>query len=177
VSFRVIRRGGRYLRVADPDWEDPLDASYAKATGQRWNPPGSFEVLYLNADRSTARLNVERLLQDQPYGPEDLDPGDAFLLIATDVRDDHYADAVTDDGCVAAGLPVSYPFDPDGKWIGHEICQPIGRDIYEAGLPGIACRSAAGSASGVHEELAYFPRTAPVSEAERWRFDEWFWSD
>jgi hypothetical protein len=41
-------------------------------------------VLYLNRDRQTAQRNVDRLLADQPYGPEDLEPAEAFVLVAVD---------------------------------------------------------------------------------------------
>jgi hypothetical protein len=82
VRRRHIARSGRYLRVADPSWSDPLDPDHARERGGRWNPPHSFAVLYLNRDRQTARRNVDRLLADQPYGPEDLDPTEAFVLVA-----------------------------------------------------------------------------------------------
>jgi RES domain-containing protein len=177
VTFKLIARGGRYLRVADPDWADPLDGSYAQAKGQRWSPPGSFAVVYLNADRGTARLNVERMLADQPFGPEDVDPDEAFILVAADVPADEYVDVVTDEGCEAAGLPATYPLDAHGVTVTHGVCQPIGRDAYDQNLPGIACRTAAEGATGGEEELAYFIRAAPLVEKERWHFDDWFWAE
>jgi RES domain len=177
VRFRTIERGGRYLRLADPDWNDPLDGGFAKARGGRWNAPGAFEVLYLNADRKAARLNVERLLADQPFGPEDLDPDEAFLLVATDIPVDDYADIVTGDGCAAVGLPASFPVDADGSRIGHDRCQPIGQRAHDVGLPGIACRSCVDGAGIDDEELAYFVRATRLVETRRWHFDEWFWSD
>ena len=72
--MRRIRRGGAYLRIADPAWVDPLDASYSMVRGGRWNPPESFPVLYLNRDLLTARANLERKFAGRPYGPETLDP-------------------------------------------------------------------------------------------------------
>lgn len=56
MTFRRVRRGGIFHRLADPDWDDPLDGSYAKVHGGRWNPPESFPVLYLNADENVARV-------------------------------------------------------------------------------------------------------------------------
>jgi len=47
--MRTVERGGPYLRVADPGWEDPLDGSYAANRGGRWNPPESFAVVYLTS--------------------------------------------------------------------------------------------------------------------------------
>ena len=54
----TVRRGGEYNRLADPAWQDPLDTSFAKSMGGRWNAPGSFEVLYLNRDVRVARLQA-----------------------------------------------------------------------------------------------------------------------
>lgn len=163
------------LRVADPGWTDPLDARYAKATGGRWNPPGSFGVVYLNADTHTARLNVERLFSGQPFGPEDLDPYEAPILVAADLADGEYADIVTDEGCIATGLPVSYPDDTTGQRIGHAVCQPIGQEAYDEGLQGVAHRSAAPGATFADEELAWFDRGDTLTESERWTFEDWFW--
>ena len=36
----LVTRGGVYVRVADPDWDDPLSGEFAKARGGRWNAPG-----------------------------------------------------------------------------------------------------------------------------------------
>src|SRR5439155_19886109 len=38
LTLRTIARVGDYLRVADPDWYDPLDGGFAKLRGGRWNP-------------------------------------------------------------------------------------------------------------------------------------------
>jgi len=59
-----------WLRVADPGWEDPLDARWAGRTGGRWNPPGSHPTLYLNADLETARLQILRLREGTPVDIE-----------------------------------------------------------------------------------------------------------
>ncbi len=175
---RHIARSGRYLRVADPDWSDPLDPYYAHERGGRWNPPRSFAVLYLNRDRQTARRNVDRLLADQPYGPEDLDPTEAFVLVAVDLAQERYVDVITDAGCASAGLPATYPKDATRATIPHAICQPIGQSAYDEGEPGIACRSAAPGTAHTDEELALFSRTRKrLPAAKRWAFDDWYWGD
>ena len=46
----LVPRGGVYVRVADPDWDDPLSGEFAKARGGRWNAPGAFPVVYLSGD-------------------------------------------------------------------------------------------------------------------------------
>jgi hypothetical protein len=172
---RHLRRGGEYLRVADPDWEDPLDGGFAAIAGGRWNPPASFPVVYLCASVEVARANVHRKLSGQPYGPEDLNPATAPLLVATRVREDRFVDAVSDAGCRSLGLPKTFPRDSRGRTIGHERCQSIGQAAWDAGEPGIAARSAAPGAPPKGEELAFFSRRRRLRPTRGQRFDQWFW--
>lgn len=169
----TVARGGPYYRVADPAWDDPLDGRHAAAHGGRWNPPGSFPVVYLNRAVDTARRNVDRLLAGQPYGPEDLVPDEAYVLVEADVPRARYLDVVTEDGCAACGLPTAYPRYADGTPVEHARCHPIGVAAHDAGLPGVACRSAAPGAAAGDEELACF---TAVAETRRWAFDTWYWS-
>lgn len=171
LTFATVDRGGAYLRVADPEWPNPLDPSFAQARGGRWNAPGSFPVLYLNADVATARANVDRGFAGLPYGPTDLLPGRRPTLVGTLVPQDRYVDIVSDDGCSSAGLPTSYPLDDRGREIPYETCQPIGAEAKGQGLPGIACRSAA-RPSG--QELAWFTGVASVPTHVQ-AFDDWYW--
>jgi hypothetical protein len=173
--MRHLRRGGEYLRVADPSWADPLDGGYAAIVGGRWNPPASFPVVYLCASLEVARANVHRKLSGHPYGPEDLDPDAAPVLVATRVREDAFVDAVSDAGCRSLGLPKTYPRDSRGRTIGHQRCQPIGQAAWDAGEPGIAARSAAPRTSRRGEELAFFPRRRRLRAGRTLRFDDWFW--
>jgi hypothetical protein len=170
--MRTIRRGGPYLRVADPDWDDPLDGRYAAERGGRWNPPESFPVVYLCATVEVARANVHRRLEGQPYGPEDLQPEAGPILVRTGVPEDRYLNVVTDAGCRDAGLPKTYPRDGRRRIVPHSRCQPIGLRAWEAGLPGVAARSA--WAPG--EELTYFGRRKLRRGAIR-AFGDWFWGD
>jgi RES domain len=168
---RTIRRGGPYLRVADPDWDDPLDGRYAAERGGRWNPPESFPVVYLCGSIEVARANVYRRLRGQPYGPEDLRPGAGPILVRTRVPEDRYLNAITEAGLRDLGLPETYPLDSRRRIVPHSRCQPIGLRARDAGLPGIAARSAAARDG---EELAYFRRRKLRRGAVR-AFDEWFW--
>lgn len=174
MTFALVTRGGRYLRVADPDWSDPLDSSFAQVDGGRWNAPASFGVVYLNASKPTARRNVARLFVGLPYGLEDLDPDEAPVLIATDVPRAEFLDAVSDNGLTAVGLPSSYPNDAAGVRVSHAVCQPIGHAAWDEGRPGVACRSAAPGTSLVDEELARFDRGVALVETDRWGFEDWF---
>jgi RES domain-containing protein len=173
--MRRLRRGGRYYRIADPAWADPLDAAYSVGRGGRWNPAGSFPVLYLNRDVLTARANVARKFAGRPYGPEMLDPAQAPVLVHTHVDDADFVDALTDDGCVELGLPRTYPMDEQGNEVGWGRCQRIGHDAREAGEAGIACPSAA-TPDLTGEELALFRRTGDraLRVERRLAFDEWF---
>lgn len=172
--MRTIRRGGPYLRVADPSWDDPLDGRFAGERGGRWNPPESFPVIYLCGSIEVARANVYRKLAGQPYGPEDLRPSNGPVLVRTSVPEDRYLNVITEAGCRDAGLPRTYPLDGRRRMVPWRRCQPIGLRAWEAGLPGVAARSAAGVGGG--EELAYFGRRKLRRRGLR-SFEEWFWAD
>lgn len=168
-----VKRGGRYLRVADPDWDDPLSGKYARETGGRWNPPGKFEVIYLNADLRVARAQVRHSLEPRGIRPEDLDPDRGPVLIQTSIPEQEYVNAVSDEGLSSLGLPKSYPLDERGRPVSHEVCQPIGEQAWEDGEPGIACRSRA-TAPVAGEELAYFNRSVKLKAEGKRVFSEWF---
>jgi len=173
-----LRDGHVWLRVADESWHDPLDPSYAGRNGGRWNPPGSFRVLYVNEDLETARAQIRRLLEGQPVYPEDLDP--PFVLVAATLPSaQRVADAVTYDGVEALGLPAGYPLGGDGDSIPRSACQPIGAEVEASGLRGVHARSAA-TPDGSGRELAWFPARmssrarpvgAPVPFSRWWRRD------
>jgi hypothetical protein len=172
--MRHIERGGKYLRVADPDWDEPLSGGYARDAGGRWNPPGAFEVIYLNADPQVARAQVHHKLEPRGIRPEDLDPTRGPILIHTSVPRQPHVDAVTDRGLSSLGLPESYPLDSRGSRISHGVCQPIGEQAWNDGEPGIACRSAASSPTA-REELAYFNRGKKLKVEDEEEFSDWFW--
>lgn len=167
----------RWLRVADPGWADPLDPTFAQAAGGRWNPPGSFPVLYLNEDLVTARINMEHFLAGKPYRPEDLRDDHAPVLIDAGLpRDQVVADIHTPEGVADVGLPASYPRDQRWGLVQHAVCQRIGQQVRAAGWRGVRCRSAR-TQYGAGRELAWFP-AGPRSRARalrRRRFSEWFW--
>lgn len=174
--MRHLPRSGRYFRVADPAWKDPLDGGYAQSVGGRWNPPGSFPVVYLNRTVGVARANVRWRLRGFPYGPEQLRAGEGPDLVSTDVDEDRFVDILTGAGCVAAGLPATYTLRTDGTEVPHRDCQPIGQATWDSGEPGIACRSAAVPRLPYGEELAWFPRSLnSLPLRDRRPFDDWFW--
>lgn len=175
-SFDHVRRSGRYLRVADPAWHRPLDATFAAESGGRWNPPVSFPVTYLCRTLAVARANVVRRFESLPYGVLDIYPDRRPVLVATYVTPHRSVDVVTDLGCRSVDLPVSYPFDGHGARIGWARTQPIGVAAHEAGERSIACRSAALPRGESGEELAWFVRSRndALRLDGRRPFGDWF---
>ena len=175
-SPRRIPCGGAAQRVADPAWTDPLDPSFSAGTGGRWNPPSSFPVLYLNLGEDVARANVQRLFVGLPYGPEDLEPDAAPILVEVALPEEDYVDAVTSGGLGGLGLPATYPLDAAGATVPHSVCQPIGQALWDAGERSVVCLSAAPGA-GDGRELAWFDRAGRVRPAVKARrvFSDWFW--
>ncbi len=151
--------GRVWLRVADPSWPDPLDGTFAGLRGGRWNAPGAGAVLYLNADVATARFQIDRMLEGTPVTVEDLDDEAFVLAFAVLPRAQICADAVSDAGLRALGLPGSYPLDRAGAEIPHSTCQPIGAAVRERRLRGIWYRSAC-TGDGRGRELAWLPATS-----------------
>lgn len=166
-----------WWRIGDPAWANPLDPSFARHQGGRWNPPDSFPTLYLSEDLVTARLNLRAFIAGRPYEPEDLrDDMGPSLVGCVLPRRQVVCDAHTPAGLHAAGLPDTYPLERDGTPVAHAHCQPIGTKAREQHLRGVRTRSAR-SPDGAGRELAWFPATAR-SAARRVRtmsFAAWFW--
>ena len=167
--------GTLWVRVTRPHHDDPYDPTWAQRRGGRWNPPGSFATLYVNADVATARRQIVRLLEDTVVEPDDL-TGDAYELVGAYLPGSQVAaDVVTDGGVAAAGLPPTYPADAEGRRVAHEVCQPISVEAYEAGLDGVHCRSAA-TLDGDGRELAWWPRdrrAVPAADGRRVPYGRW----
>ena len=177
MRSEVLPDGHVWHRIAEVDWTDPLDPSFAAVRGGRWNPPNSHPTLYLNEDRTTARLNLRTFIEGWPYEPEDLrDDTGPVLVLATLPAHQRVADAHTRRGLAATSLPVTYPIDQDGRIVGHDRCQPVGLEAKRSGLRGIRCRSAR-VPDGAGRELAWFPATrrsrARLVEIET--YGRWYW--
>ncbi len=164
-----------WLRLADPGWADPLDPSYAPVVGGRWTPIDGPPTLYFNADVATARANVRRLCAGYSIVPEDLDDDNGYALVAARLPPrQEVADAHTTRGLAALGLPPTYPLDRAGDEIGHRTCRSLGQQIFDAGLDGVHCRSAA-THDGSGRELGWFPRQARARQRDIRHFGDWFY--
>lgn len=133
-------------------------------------------MLYLCATREVARANVLHRFARLPYSLLDLLPDRRPVLVETDVPERHPVDVVTDAGCRAAGLPITYPFDGAGDVIAWDRTRPVGMTAWDQGESAIAARSAALPKGERGEELAWFVRTKDdrLRVAVRRRFDDWF---
>lgn len=153
----TLPEGHRWLRVADASWADPLDPTWADRVGGRWNSPGDGPTLYLNADLETARAQVTRLLEGTSIDVEDLRDDAPFVVVAATLpARQRVADAASDTGLVALGLPRGYPHRARGGEVPWSTCRRAARTVREAGLRGVLARSAA-TPDGTGRELAWFP--------------------
>lgn len=169
--------GNHWLRLADPAWADPLDATCAAQRGGRWTPPGGPATLYLNETVATARANLRRFLAGTPVEPEDLDGDGGYALVEVTLPDGQQVlDAHSTAGLAAVDLPPTYPLDRSGGLVRHATCQPIGQAAFDAGLDGVHCRSAASETDAGLRDLAWFPRTRTATALETRPFGDWYFS-
>lgn len=169
----AITRGGEYFRVFKPEWSDPLDPTFSKTVGGRWNAPGAFGALYLNATRVVAAANARVKHYGRAIGLFDLRPERRPHLSQLHVPRSASLDVVRAEGLSALRLPLHYPWN-----VGMERCRPVGFRAYHAGdLRGIACRSAAECTRSewIGEELAWFDISPRLREnAGRLAFARWY---
>lgn len=172
--MRHVERGGVHYRVCDPSWTDPLDTSFAKSRGGRWNPAGSFGVLYLCATMAVAAGNARRAYEGEIATLFDLLPEqrpDLQLVTVTPIR---VIDAASEAGLRSLRLPPTYPVG--ASWV---RCRTIGESAYGRGEDGIACRSAdATDRTAIvieGEELVVFDRALRyVTRLARVPFTQWY---
>jgi RES domain-containing protein len=172
VTKRVtFTRGGRYYRVVDPSYFNPLDTSYPKTAGRRWNPPGEFGALYLCATIAVAAANARHQFMGRAIKLFDVLPAARPELVTVDVPNLDVVDVVTPRGVAAVGLPPGYPYG-----VPWPPCQAIARDAYADGVAGVAARSnaEATATSWVGEELAVFDGVTGLAQVSRDAFALWY---
>jgi RES domain-containing protein len=170
--LRHVERSGGHFRVCDPTWTDPLDPAFAARHVGRWNAPGSYGILYLNATIAVAAANARRNYDGEIATLFDLRPDQRPDLQFVDVRPAAFVDIVTPPGIRAVRFPATFPYG-----VPHAPCQRIGARAYAARESGIAARSNADATetSFVGEELAVFDTAmALVARKERLPFERWY---
>ena len=169
--LKTVLRSGRYFRVVDPDWSDPADTTFSRAAGGRWNPPATFGALYLNSNESVAAANARARHAKRAIQLFDLLPEFRPQLVTFTISDIDVLDALTSLGIADIGFAESFPFG-----VSWDACQSVALQAHEAGLRGVAARSAAEcTATFFHgEELALFDdSTLPLPTIRR-AFADWY---
>lgn len=140
---------------------DPLSGEGARIHGGRFNPPGSFPVLYLCQSRPCAVAELRRLGERQAIGIEGLLPR---MLYRYEISLDRVLD-LTDDGVrTQVGLGVDVLTGPD--WTS---CQELGSALHALGAQAINSPSA----TGVGEILAVFVQQLGLGRLEPHLVEEW----
>ena len=83
---------------------------------------------------ATVHLQIGRLLEGSSVRPDDLDDG-AFDLVGVHLpRSQVCAEAVSNAGLRALGLPDTYPTSQSGEEVPHGVCQSVGKQVRAEGL-------------------------------------------
>jgi hypothetical protein len=162
ATLEVRPNGHLWLRVCKSTWEDPVDTSFARQSGGRWNPPESWDALYLSRDLATARSQLDLMVEGSFVTVNDLRT-EVYQLVGVGLPNDQVAvDVVSADGVAAAGFASTYPLDGAGNIFRHEDCWPVAREGFDADLDGVECRSAK-TTNGSGSEFCWWPRGRTVT--------------
>jgi RES domain-containing protein len=171
AAYRTVLGGGLYYRVVAPEWTDPANTAYSKQHGGRWNPPGEFGALYLNATVQVAAANARQQHAGRAIKLFDLLPEGRPELVTFDVPMTAALDACTPEGLTELGFATNFPYG-----VSWAPCQAIAREAHSAGIAGVASRSNAEvtATTFVGEELALFEEMTVGPPQSRRCFDEWY---
>ncbi len=140
---------------------DPLSGEGARIHGGRFNPPGSFPVLYLCQSRPCAVAELRRLGERQSIGVEGLLPR---TLYRYEIALDRILDLTDDVVRAQVGLGPDILTNPD--W---SSCQELGSTLHALGAQGVT----SASATGVGEVLAVFIQRIGLGRLEAHLAEEW----
>lgn len=158
VLTRPRYRGSVY-RMVPASNANPTDTRFSadvrfSPNGGRWNPPGTFEVLYTACHLDVCRLMYLKWLAGKGVDYDDLNPSQRRKVWELVADQSDLVDAVTDAGLLELGLRADYP-----RGVDHDATQPIGARLQSERRPGIECRSAVAPA---RQEIAIFSGNAPL---------------
>lgn len=151
---------GEAFRHLSPRY-DPLSGEGARIGGGRFNPPGSFPVLYLCRSRACAVAELRRLGDRQRIGLEGLLPRCLYRFEVVLERVLVLTDEPTRQ---QAGLGLDAITGPD--W---SECQNLGVVAHALAIQAIECPSA----TGVDEVLAVFLQNLGVGRLDPGLAEEW----
>ncbi|HEY7917590.1 MAG TPA: RES family NAD+ phosphorylase [Acidimicrobiales bacterium] len=156
--------GGQGWRQLSPRY-DPLSGEGARINGGRFNPPGSFPVLYVCRSRACAVAELKRFGERQAIGVVGLLPR---ILYRYQIRLDRVLDLTKDEvrGRVGVGLDVLG--GPD--WT---ACQELGTVAHALGAQGIESPSATGEGN----VLAVLLQHVGLGRVEPELVEEWHSGD
>lgn len=156
----LSRFSGEGWRHLSPG-HDPLSGEGARLNGGRFNPAGSFPVLYICRTRPCAVAELRRLGERQAIGVEGLLPRHLYRY---DIRLDRVLD-LTDAGVRGeVGLGLEVLTGPD--WT---VCQELGATAHALGVQAVQSPSAA----GVDDVLAVFVQHIGLGTVEPTMVEEW----
>lgn len=124
------------FRVIRAKYSNPLDPSYGRSGGGRWNAPHSFDVLYTCCSLSVARAVAFDRLRQVSIELEDLAASERPELVSL-TWSGSAVYLTTNDDLSAVGLPAYYPFGAE-----HGHTQPLGAQWYTQGQEAVVVRSA-----------------------------------
>ena len=160
AAARLSPFAGTGYRQLSPRY-DPLSGEGARLNGGRFNPAGSYPVLYICLTRSCALAELRRLGERQAIGLEGLLPRHLY-------RYQIMLDQVLDltDMQVRAGIGVSIEvlMGPD-----RTVCQQLGEAAHALGAQAIVSPSA----TGTDTVIALFPQNLGMGSLEPHLVAEW----
>ena len=118
-----------------------LSGEGARAMGSRWNPPGSFPVLYTSPSVDVVMAEIIRKAKRAGFAPEDLMPR---RLVTYEVELRRVLDLSAESNRELTGFSFEVVTDGDVR-----ICQAIGEAAHYIGLEAILAPSAATSGSAL----------------------------
>lgn len=160
AQARLSSFAGEGWRHLSPNY-NPLSGEGARLQGGRYNPPGSFPVLYLCSTRPCAVAELRKLGERQAIGVEGYLPRHLYRY-AVDIEG---VLDLTDPGIRSAiGIGHEVLVDPD-----RTACQELGATAHALGIRALLVPSA----TGVDDVLVVFVQHVGLGRLEPTLAEEW----